>query len=94
MSSDVEYQRVWQTWSFCVPHATETKVVEAEFVVDESKSEMRHKVQKARIECRMALCDLAQQAKCDLETLAAYERGDDVLNGEIMARIMKILNLK
>ena len=90
----MEYKKVWQTWSLCNAHERKQEELETNFVVDEAKSEMRHRVQKARIAKRMSLQDLSQVVKCDIESLASYERGDGVISNDVLERIMKSLNLK
>ena len=84
---------MWQTWTLV------SKTPQVETVFEDTaehsglQDEMRYKVQVARIDMRMSVVQLAAAAKCDADTLAGYERGDEVLNSDILARIQRVLRL-
>jgi len=54
---------------------------------------VREKVQIARIERRMSVAQLAQATRCDVETLAAFERGDEVLSAQVVDALRRELQL-
>ena len=56
--------------------------------------DVRHKIQRLRIERRMTVSHVAQIANCSDETFAAYERGDDILDVCIVDRVLKFLENK
>lgn len=91
------YKRVYQTWS--TPQRT-TELPRASHV--ESKpcnegssrmQEMRHRVQRARIERGWSIYDLSQRVKCDVAALADFERGNDVLGADVQRELRTILEL-
>ena len=55
--------------------------------------ELRHRSQRARVEKRLSVDDLAVLVRCDSETLAAFERGDEVLSAEHQQRLRKVLEV-
>lgn len=56
-------------------------------------TEWRHRIQRARIEQRWSLADLATHVKCDVRALAAYERGDEVLDATVHRVLCRTLSL-
>ena len=58
-----------------------------------STSSLRERMQIARIERRMTIDDLAHALKCDAETLAGFERGDEILPESLQKTIRRVLNL-
>lgn len=55
--------------------------------------DFRLQVQTARIERRWSIADLGSRVQCDVETLAAFERGDEVLDHAVVSRVRRILQL-
>ena len=55
--------------------------------------EMRHMVQKARVEKGMSVVDLAAKVRCQPETLAGFERGGDVLSEDLQRSLRQVLEL-
>ena len=102
----VDYAPVWQTWTV-VRSLHSTQPVSNDASVDEchkSKRKsvdgtatlvpsLREQMQIARIERRMTIDDLAQSLRCDAETLAGFERGDEVLTEALQRTIRRVLNL-
>ena len=91
-----EYRPVFQTWNMLrSPTTTGTPPVTAtsEDVVKPTMEEStRHTIQKLRIQKRMSIAELAEAVHCDVETLAAYERGDEVLDAAIVKTIERTLS--
>ena len=52
----------------------------------------RHLLQQQRIEKRMSITQLAREVQCDVNTIASYERGDEVINNDLVDRISKALS--
>lgn len=58
-----------------------------------NQNDFRQTVQQARIQNRMSIPRLAAEIKCDTITLAAFERGDEILSHEIRQRLVKTLQI-
>lgn len=56
------------------------------------ETSMRHSLQQLRIQKRMSIAALAETVHCDVETLAAYERGDEVLEATLVKAIERTLS--
>lgn len=95
MSSD-DYREVWQTWHLVRSTAraaeSSTAAPPAARAVERAP-ELRQRVQMARVARRWAVADLAAHAQCDAETLAAFERGDEVLHADLQRRVRQALEL-
>ena len=86
------YRRAWQTWDLVqVRRVTslETEPVQA----TSHDVHLRHRVQKARIERRMSMADLAAHVGVDADRLAAFERGDELLPSDVEARVRSKLGV-
>lgn len=98
-SNGVTYAPVWQTWnvvraSASVP-STEASAPADDVVMDRpsATSSLRERMQIARIDRRMSIDDLSRLIECDTETLAAFERGDEVLSERLQSAIRRVLRL-
>lgn len=93
----VSYAPVWQTWRVVRPsHRSGGDVAHGEDTSSSAVSgvpTLRERMQIARIERRMTVDDLAQALRCDAETLAGFERGDEVLPEALQRSIRRHLNL-
>ena len=89
-----EYRHVWLTWNLVRTNAPRLPV-ESPHQADRARptAELRYRVQMARVERRWSVVDLATRVQCDAETLAAFERGDEVLSGELQQRLRTELEL-
>ena len=87
---DKEYRPVWQTWSLSRPRAPTQEPLNASMA---ERVELRQMVQRARIEQRRSVADLAARVQCDVETLAAFERGDEILGADVQKRLRAVLEL-
>lgn len=88
-----KYKEVYQTWSLI---KTQHLAVSDDVVQEESTdipSTFRFKMQTARIEKRMSIAELATNVVCDVETLAAFERGAEVIDTGLQSRIRKVLGM-
>ena len=85
-----EYRPVYQTWRMVRPsHAS---VAQQEVGASYSSGEKaRHRLQQLRIANRISIASLAEAVGCDAETLAAYERGDELLGNDVLRRIERHL---
>lgn len=90
-----EYRPVRQSWSFV--HASATSPAATQDTRGGRSAptarDFRERVQTARIERRWSLADLAAHARCTPDTLAAFERGDDILETHVKLRVCQILEL-
>ena len=90
----VEYAPVWQTWNLirqCPTVASASATASA--VAPETAQDLRERMQIARIQNRLTPHALARMVGCDVETLAAFERGEGVVSGDVQARIRAELRL-
>lgn len=98
------YSPVWQTWDMVytsVQPVLDTSITTGgsdPMVVSDSSVKMaspdfRQEVQRKRISLRLSIPALAQKLKCDTTTLAAFERGDDILSDDVHRRLLQELNL-
>lgn len=53
--------------------------------------ETRHRLQRLRIERRLSIARVAHIGGCTPETMASYERGEDILDTAIVERILRVL---
>ena len=86
----MEYRPVYQTWKMVRPQYTDTANDPKDITPDETKT--RHRLQQLRIAKRISISSLAEVIKCDVETLAAYERGDEVLHNETLKQLERHLS--
>ena len=95
MDTDKQYKAVYQTWSMIRPSlgkADPSEEMQPIAFVRSSESKTRHLIQKLRIEKRLTVAALADAVKCDVETLAAYERGDELLNTDMIKQLERYLS--
>lgn len=104
---DDEYVPVWQTWSF-VGRTGPRTALESERTATALEGtrpwqgvthttpaeEFRLRLQTARIDRRMSIAELAQRVRCDVETLSAFERGTEVIDADMQARLRSVLGLR
>jgi len=57
-----------------------------------SEEKTRHRVQQLRIEKRCSILRLSEAIRCDVETVAAYERGDAILETSVVRTMERVLN--
>lgn len=90
------YSSVWQTWDILQPNSQpqcathENDVAESDGT---STLSQRQSMQKRRIELRLSIPLLAERIKCDASVLAAFERGDDILQNDTYMALKKELKL-
>lgn len=51
----------------------------------------RHRMQRLRIGKRISISELAETIKCDVDLMAAYERGDAVLDAKLVVELQRVL---
>lgn len=56
-------------------------------------SDWRERIQTARIERRLSISELAEKVQCDAPTLAAFERGAEVVDAELMGKLRRELGV-
>ena len=54
---------------------------------------IRERMQISRIQKRLTVHELAQRVRCDVETLAAFERGEGLVADDVQHRIVSELRL-
>lgn len=90
----MQYRPVYQTWRMHRGGAKRESVPAAEPQQHENRGgeeKDRHRIQKLRIEQRLSIGELARRIKVEPETLAAYERGDAILEAEVVAAMERVL---
>lgn len=55
---------------------------------------IREDIQVQRIERRMSIRELAERVSCDVDTLAAFERGDDIIDDALKKKIFACLGIR
>lgn len=94
-SEATQYVPVWQTWSLIRTRSrtsTDAPSSSSTTVVARSQ-DVRERMQIARIQNRLTVHELAQRVRCDVETLAAFERGEGVVSDEVQSRLVSELRL-
>ena len=86
----MEYRAMHQTWTMVRPFSTSIASDAKETTHEESKT--RHRFQRLRISKRCSIASLAAIIKCDADTLAAYERGDELLDKETLLKLERCLS--
>ena len=89
----MEYRPMWQTWELVRPIVTREDARPEGPRPVARPDDLRLTVQRARIERRWSVSTLASQCECDVETLAAFERGDEVIHPNIQARLKSVLKI-
>lgn len=59
-----------------------------------TRQAMRERVQIARIDQRMTVSDLADQVGCDVDTIVAFEGGDEILSNDLQKKIRSVLRIE
>lgn len=93
-----DYLPLYQTWSFTQPRrrtpssssVAPPAAAPSSRVASHDKT-FRELVQRARIERRLPLATLASHVECEVETLAAFERGDEVLPPSTVEKLERVL---
>ena len=93
--NEKNYLPTWQTWRFVVPRSQPETRTDADAAPDvvASYRGMRERVQIARIEQRMTVADIADHVACDVDTIVAFENGDEILSSELQQRIRRVLRI-
>ena len=93
-SETTQYVPVWQTWSLIRTRSrTSTDTPSSSTTVVARSQDLRERMQIARIQNRLTVHELAQRVRCDVETLAAFERGEGVVSDEVQTRLVSELRL-
>lgn len=95
-SGMTQYVPVWQTWNLISTRSrtsTDISTTSSSTTVVASSRVLRERMQIARIQNRLTVHELAQRVRCDVETLAAFERGEGVVSDEVQARLVSELRL-
>lgn len=94
------YAPVWQTWNLLCQRPSPTSQPlddgasnTSHPVLTTRSADLRERMQIARIQARLTIHELAQRVRCDVETLASFERGEGVVNDEVQRRLCKELRL-
>lgn len=90
------YVPVWQTWSLLRRRptpSTSSVVTDATTLLVTRTTDLRERMQIARIQNRLTVHELAQRVRCDVETLAAFERGEGLVADDVQRRIVADLRL-
>ena len=99
MPDDVAYAPVWQTWSLVREEprdrapARDARGTCATGGSLRAGQDLRERMQISRIQSRTTISELSQQVGCDVESLAAFERGEGVLGEDVQRRIRTHLRL-
>ena len=90
-----EYRPLWQTWNLVRVRSNAPLVATADAPVTTNETEpLRFRIQRARIERRWSIAELATHiSHCDVVTLAAFERGEEVLTVEMQKQLRKTLGV-
>ena len=88
-----QYIPVFQTWHMVRPITQETPFDGGDAVDGKANHDMRHRVQRARVERRMTVHEVAATVGCDPSVFAAFERGNGILPTDTMKKLMKELGL-
>ena len=91
----MDYTPVWQTWNLLrQTHSMTPTDPDADKVANQQQTrDVRERMQITRIRNRLTVHELARRVGCDVETLAAFERGEGVVSGEVQARICAELRM-
>lgn len=96
-STTSNYVPVWQTWSLLrqrpTPSTSSAATTDEPSTVVARTKDLRERMQIARIQNRLTVHELASRVRCDVETLAAFERGEGLVVGDVQRRIVAELRL-
>jgi len=89
------YVEIWSSWDLVQPPQSSTQSVELNPCTNHTPSavSLREQVQIARIEQRLSIADVAFRVKCHERTLAAFERGDEVLEAFVVKKLRSVLKI-
>ena len=92
------YLPTWQTWVMVRQQRSrfdgnDTPDAPASSTAD-ARNTLRERVQIARIEQRMTVNDLAARSGCDVDTIVAFECGDEILSADLQRRIRTVLRIE
>ena len=95
------YIPTWQTWHM-VRHKSrptqdaceDTVTMSGQATRQVTRQAMRERVQIARIDQRMTVSDLADQVGCDVDTIVAFEGGDEILSNDLQKKIRSVLRIE
>jgi ribosome-binding protein aMBF1 (putative translation factor) len=90
---DALYRPLFLTWQLLQPTRAAPPSSAPTSAAAAAEPPLRQRVQTARIERRWTVAELAQRVRVDEETLAAFERGDEVLASELQRRLRQALDL-
>lgn len=87
------YAPVWQVWTMTTATAPPPTDETQRQVAVAQQEEMRERVQRARIARRLSIPALAKEVLCDPETIASFERGEEILPPDTRHRVLRHLEL-
>ena len=87
-----KYCVIYETWDLAQP-GSRAALPQEDTVMISAAPALRQLVQTARIAQRMSIGSLALSIQCDASTLAAFERGDEVLHASLQARLRRVLGI-
>jgi ribosome-binding protein aMBF1 (putative translation factor) len=90
------YVRVYQVWSLLSNKQKLDELPMSNAMAYQSTPtypDLRHKAQMARVERGLSIQDLSSKIGCTPETLAAFERGDEVLSTDLLQALRSALRL-
>lgn len=92
---DTEHIFVYQEWDWMRerPNPVEERLERAQTDAVAPANPLSSKLQKARIEHRMSIHDLAQAVNLPVRRLTLYENGTEVPSGDAYGRLKQALNL-
>jgi ribosome-binding protein aMBF1 (putative translation factor) len=87
-----EYREAWQTWR-PVQRSVAAASAAPPATVAQATASWRHRAQIARVDRQWSIAELAAHVRCDVETLAAFERGDALLDEPVRRRLADALGI-
>ena len=92
-ATTTNYVPVWQTWSLLRQRPTPSVTADATATMVTRTTDLRERMQIARIQSRLTVHELAQRVRCDVDTLAAFERGEGLVADDVQRRIVAELRI-
>lgn len=92
--NDDEYRPLWQHWDLVRPEGTGAPA--SCLLLPSSRPaslDWRSRMQTARVERRMSISELAARVKCDASALAAFERGEEIMDASVQQRLKQALGV-
>jgi ribosome-binding protein aMBF1 (putative translation factor) len=95
------YREAWQTWTPVRRPPSEpppaapagARRPDQRDTARRAEEAWRHRVQVARVDRQWSIAELGARVQCDVETLAAFERGDALLDEPARRRVAAALEL-